>query len=91
VREVAVIWSRDGSYLWRANAMKAEKIFVKLVRRDGGHILVDGPLQNGDLVVVEGVQGLRAGQNLDARPFGLDDPPRASTGKKKRRKKGKTP
>jgi membrane fusion protein, multidrug efflux system len=91
VREVAVMWSRDGAYLWRANAMKAEQIFVKLVRRDSGHILVDGPLQIGDLVVVEGVQGLRAGQKLDAKPFGLDDPAGASSGKKKRRKKKDAP
>ena len=34
VREVAVMWSRDGAYLWRASAGKAEKVFVKLVRRD---------------------------------------------------------
>ena len=77
VREVAVLWSRDGAYLWRANTKKAEKVFVKLVRRDGGRILVDGPLTAGDLVVVEGVQGLRAGQKLDPRPFGLDDPARS--------------
>ena len=74
VREVAVLWSRDGAYLWRATAQKAEKVFVKLVRRDSGRILIDGPLKAGDLVVVEGVQGLRAGQRLDPKPFGLDDP-----------------
>lgn len=73
VREVAVLWSRDGAYLWRASAGKAEKVFVKLVRRDGGRILIDGPLKEGDLVVVEGVQGLRAGQRLDPKPFGPND------------------
>jgi RND family efflux transporter MFP subunit len=83
VREVAVMWSRDGAYLWRANAMKAEKIFVKLVRRDRGRILVDGPLRVGDLVVVEGVQGLRAGQALDVKPFGPDESAAASPGSKK--------
>lgn len=70
VREVAVLWSRDGAYLWRVNNGEAEKVFVALVRRDGGWILVDGPLAAGDLVVVEGVQGLRAGQALDPAPFG---------------------
>ncbi len=64
VAEVSVLWSRDGAYLWRANSGKAEKIFVKLVRRDKGRILVDGPLKTGDMVVVEGVQGLREGQKL---------------------------
>ena len=84
VREVAVMWSRDGAYLWRATGGKAEKVFVKLVRRDRGHILIDGPLKPGDLVVVEGVQGLRAGQRLDPQPFAPDDPapsPPPRTGK----------
>jgi membrane fusion protein, multidrug efflux system len=87
VREIAVLWSRDGAYLWRANTMKAEKVFVKLVRRDGGRILVDGPLKAGDLIVVEGVQGLRTGQALDAKPFGVED----GAGSPARRKKGAHP
>ena len=69
VREVAVLWSRDGAYLWRAADGKAEKVFVELVRRDRGRLLVDGPLQAGDLIVVEGVQGLRVGQALEPAPF----------------------
>jgi RND family efflux transporter MFP subunit len=91
VREVAVLWSRDGAYLWRASGGKAEKVFVKLVRRDRGRILVDGPLAAGELVVVEGVQGLRAGQRLDPKPFASDDraaspsSPKAKAGKAERR------
>lgn len=73
VREVAVLWSRDGAYLWRANGGRAEKVFVELVRRDHGLILVDGPLQAGDLIVVEGVQSLRPGQALDPAPFKPDE------------------
>jgi RND family efflux transporter MFP subunit len=69
VREVAVLWSRDGAYLWRATDGKAEKVFVRLVRRDRGYVLVDGPLRPGDLIVVEGVQGLRIGQKLKTAPF----------------------
>lgn len=88
VREVAVLWSRDGAYLWRAADGKAEKVFVKLVRRNDGRILVDGPLKSGDLVVVEGVQGLRDGQRLDPRPFGqkvlADPPPRRKSVKGKK-------
>ncbi len=41
-----------------------------MIRRDRGRILVDGPLQVGDLMVVEGVQGLRDGQVVEPRPFG---------------------
>jgi membrane fusion protein (multidrug efflux system) len=72
VREVAVLWSRDGAYLWRAKDGKAEKVFVKLVRRDRGQLLVDGDLRPGDQIVVEGVQGLRAGQALEAIPYAED-------------------
>ncbi len=69
VREVAVLWSRDGAYLWRVADGRAEKVFVKMVRRDGGRVLVDGPLEVGDRIVVEGVQGLRQGQAVEPRPF----------------------
>ncbi len=72
VREVAVQWSRDGAYLWRVNDNKAEKVFVTLVRRDSGRVLVDGALNAGDLVVVEGVQGLRLGQKVEAQPYQPD-------------------
>ena len=70
VREVAVSWSRDGAYLWRVAEGKAEKVFVKLVRRERGRLLVDGPLNEGDLIVVEGVQGLRPGQSVKTAPSG---------------------
>jgi len=69
VREVAVLWSRDGAYLWRVSDGLAEKVFVKMVRRDQGRVLVKGPLSAGDLIVVEGVQGLRAGQKVNVQPF----------------------
>ena len=59
VREVAVSWSRDGAYLWRVIEGKAEKVFVKLIRRERGRLLVDGPLQERDLIVVEGRRYLR--------------------------------
>jgi RND family efflux transporter MFP subunit len=69
VREVAVLWSRDGAYLWRVAEGSVEKVFVEVVRRSKGLILVDGPLEAGDSVVVEGVQGLRNDQKVDVAPF----------------------
>lgn len=70
VPEVAVLWSRDGAYLWRVTGGKAEKVFVRIVRRDVGRILIEGSLQLGDLIVVEGVQGLRHGQAVEPAPYG---------------------
>jgi multidrug efflux pump subunit AcrA (membrane-fusion protein) len=71
---VAVLWSRDGAYLWRIANNKAEKIFVRLVRRDKGRVLVDGPLTLGDDIVVEGVQGLRLGQKVKTALFKAGSP-----------------
>jgi SOS-response transcriptional repressor LexA len=36
------------------------------VKRTNGHILLDGPIAQGDLIVVEGVQRLRPGRNVAA-------------------------
>lgn len=74
VPEVAVLWSRDGVYIWRVTGATAEKVFVRMVRRDHGRVLVDGPLREGDVIVVEGVQGLRDGQKVEARPIKDDKP-----------------
>ena len=69
IPEVAVLWSRDGAYLWRVTNKKAEKVFVAIVRRDKGRILVDGPLKAGETIVVEGVQSLRPAQPVRTEPF----------------------
>ncbi len=69
VPEVAVLWSRDGAYLWRIVEDRAEKVFVAVVRRDQGRVLVKGQLRAGDLIVVEGVQGLRNGQQVEPQPY----------------------
>jgi RND family efflux transporter MFP subunit len=68
VREVAVLWSRDGASVWRIADGRAERVFVKIIRRDRGTILVDGPLRAGDAIVVEGVQGLRPGKTVKTAP-----------------------
>lgn len=69
IREVAVLWSRDGAYLWRVAGDRAEKVFVDVVRRNDGRVLVEGPLEVGDLIVVEGVQSLRDGLLVEPAPF----------------------
>ena len=70
IEEVALLWSREGAYVWKVNEGRAEKVFVKVVRRDEGRILVDGPLRVDDRIVVEGVQGWRPGQTLNDEPLG---------------------
>jgi len=54
--------------MWRVEEGRAQKVFVKVIRREGGRVLVEGPLSEGDVIVVEGVQGLRPGQRVSAAP-----------------------
>lgn len=61
VPELALLWGKGESYVWRINNGRAEKIGVRIVKRLNSAILVDGKISNGDLVVVEGVQRLRPG------------------------------
>lgn len=64
VPEVAVQWGADGAYVWRSQAGRAEQVSVGIVQRRTGDILVDGALQAGDRIVVEGVQRVRDGVRL---------------------------
>jgi membrane fusion protein (multidrug efflux system) len=82
IPEVGVLWSRDGAYLWRVTDNKVEKVFVSIVRRDKGRILVDGPLSAGDTIVVEGVQGLRPAQKVRTEPFAATMSPSSAPARK---------
>ncbi len=64
--EVAVLWNRDGAHIWRVVDQEVEQIFVEIIRRQQGRALVDGPLNEGDLIVVEGLQSMRAGRKVEA-------------------------
>ncbi|MEM6491376.1 MAG: efflux RND transporter periplasmic adaptor subunit, partial [Pseudomonadota bacterium] len=69
VREVAVLWSRDGPYVWRIrDDDTVERVFGRVIQRTEGRVLMDGGVAAGDRVVVEGVQSLRAGATVDPRP-----------------------
>ncbi|MEM8838447.1 MAG: efflux RND transporter periplasmic adaptor subunit, partial [Pseudomonadota bacterium] len=67
VPELAVQFSRGALYVWRVNNGKAERVDVEMVRRREGDVLVDGPLNAYDLVIIEGTQRLREGRALDVR------------------------
>ncbi len=64
VAELALLWERDGAYVWRVTNGKAEKVKVSVVKRVAGRILVDGDLAEGQRVVVEGTQRLRPGRRV---------------------------
>ncbi len=62
VPDLALQWGRDGGHVWVLRDGKAEQVPVQLVRRLEGTVLIDGALQPGEPVVVEGVQRLRPGR-----------------------------
>lgn len=65
VPELALQWGKNESYVWRITDKKtAEKIVVNMVRRANSVILVNGPLSENDIVVIEGVHRLRNGKKV---------------------------
>lgn len=61
VNPLAVQWSADGSFVWRVQGDKTQKVPVKIIQRNSDKVLVDAQLAKGDAVVMEGVQRLRDG------------------------------
>lgn len=59
VPEAALAWGATGSYIWLAKDGKAQKIPVTIKQRLRGSILVEGDLNTGDTLIVEGIQRLR--------------------------------
>ena len=61
VPELALQFADGTLHVWRVVDDTAERVAVRLVRRRGGNVIVDGPLTEGDKIVVEGTQRLRSG------------------------------
>ena len=66
VPEISVLWGDGGTYVWRIDDDKVARIPVRVVKRTNGRILLDGPIADGDLIVVEGVLRLRPGRTVSA-------------------------
>lgn len=66
VPELALQWGRDGAFVWTVRDGKAHPVRVRSVRRVAEEVLLEGLLQVGDPVVVEGVQRLREGRAVTA-------------------------
>ena len=64
VPDVAVQWGADGAYVWIVDEGHAVRREIRLVKRFAGSILVEGELTEGESVVIEGVQAVRAGAAL---------------------------
>ena len=64
IPEAALLWGANGAYVWISENGKAKRIDVEVHQRLRGTILVSGSLEEGDLLISEGVQRLRNGQDV---------------------------
>lgn len=62
--ELALQFSRSSLFVWRVRDGKVERAAVRLVRRLDGAALIEGDVQPGDQVVVEGAQRLTPGKSV---------------------------
>jgi RND family efflux transporter MFP subunit len=65
VDPLAIQWSGDGSFIWVARESEAQRVPVVIRQRNADSVLVEGALEAGDLVVIEGVQSLRPGAAVE--------------------------
>lgn len=64
VDALAVQWSSDGAFVWLARDGKVQRVPVVILQRNPDRVLVEGDLNPGDAVVIEGVQSLRPGAEV---------------------------
>jgi RND family efflux transporter MFP subunit len=64
IPESALMWGATGAYIWKSVEGKAKRVDVNIQQRLRGTILVSGDLQEGDMLIAEGTQRLRSGQQV---------------------------
>lgn len=60
----AVLWDRDGSYVWIVRDGKAERQPVEIVRRSSDTVQVNAEIEPGEAVIVEGLHSVRSGVDV---------------------------
>ncbi|WP_138933092.1 efflux RND transporter periplasmic adaptor subunit [Roseovarius arcticus] len=64
--ELALQFSGGSLQVWRVDDTgNAQPVEVRLIRRRAGSVIVDGPLSEGDRIVVEGLQRMRPGRAVN--------------------------
>ena len=72
VPEIAVRYGTDGAFVWVVREGAAARVPVRIVERQEATVLIDAALEEGESVVIEGIQRLRPGLavNVAALPQG---------------------
>ncbi|WP_208441020.1 efflux RND transporter periplasmic adaptor subunit [Bartonella raoultii] len=69
VNPLAIQWNSKGAFVWRVREGKVESIPVSIIQHKADQVFVKAPLENGDQVVIQGVQMLYPGSKVI-----IDDP-----------------
>lgn len=64
VPEISLQWEPNGSYVWIVRDGHAEKVESSVIARTAGKVLLKASIDEGELVVVEGLQRLRPGRKV---------------------------
>lgn len=65
VDPLAIQWSGEGSFVWVVRDGQAARVPVVIRQRNADSVLVEAALAPGDLVIIEGVQTLRPGAEVE--------------------------
>lgn len=61
VNPLAILWSAEGSYVWKYDDGKAARVPAEIVQRNSDGVLVRGSLAPGDAIITEGILQLSDG------------------------------
>lgn len=64
VSPLAIMWGADGAFVWTVADGKVKRVPVRIVQRNTENVLVEGEIASGDMVVTEGVQSVRQGDDV---------------------------
>lgn len=58
VSPLAIQWGTDGAYIWTVENGRTKRVAVRIIQRNTEAVLIDAPVESGDVVVTEGVQSV---------------------------------
>lgn len=68
VDPLAIQWGNEGAFVWVIRDGRSFREPVRIMQRSDGQVLVQAAIEPGEAVVLEGVQNLREGTEVEARP-----------------------
>lgn len=64
VNPLAILWSAQGSYVWKYDNGTARRVMAEIVQRNSDGVLVRADLEPGDAIITEGILQLSDGAHV---------------------------